>query len=300
MKNKRITKTDIKNSLFYQLPKFLFLDSKYKEMSNDSKVLYSIYMDRAKLSIKNNWIDSENNVYIKFKNKKIMEILNIASEKLAKLKKELHKFNLIDEIFQGVNKPNIIYVLISNDNNLDINEFDDIDVVSAENSGNSKIEQRAFENRTKGIRKSNTNYTNFNNTDNSNTDKQQQQPENILENKEEEKSVVVVESLIVKFNKKYGGNLDPNLLKNLIKIKGIDIIDKCIDEFKNYIINANQVEKVFYDFCMKHGTDKAYKKNTSYKSNIVNNQPIQSTNYEQREYDDDYWDKFIKNADTAL
>ena len=155
MSTKKLTKKDVKNSLFYQLPKFLFLDSKYKEMSNDSKILYSIYMDRARLSIKNNWIDSDNFVYIKFKNKKIMEILNIASEKLAKLKRELHEFNLIDEVVQGVKRPNIIYVLVSNDNNLDINEFDDIeddiDVVSTENSSNSKIEHGAFENRTRTI-----------------------------------------------------------------------------------------------------------------------------------------------------
>lgn len=128
---------------------------------------------------------------------------------------------------------------------------------------------------------------------------QQQQPENILENnienKKEEKSVVVVDNLIVKFNKKYGGNLDHNLLKNLIKIKSYDVVEKCIDEFENYIINANQVEKVFYDFCMKHGTDKAYKKNTAYKSNTVNNQPIQSTNYNQREYDDDFFNSLYKN-----
>lgn len=36
------------------------------------------------------------------------------------------------------------------------------------------------------------------------------------------------------------------------------------------------------------------------KENTKFNQPIQSTNYEQREYSDDYWDKFIKNKDTAL
>jgi uncharacterized membrane protein (Fun14 family) len=115
-----------------------------------------------------------------------------------------------------------------------------------------------------------------------------------------ENTVVVVnddelKSLIKKFKEKYGGSLNENLLKNLISTKSLDIVKKCIDEFEDFVTSAHEVEKVFYDFTRKYGTDKAYKKNTSYNNNKIN-KPIQATNYEQREYDDDYINSLYDNV----
>lgn len=111
----------------------------------------------------------------------------------------------------------------------------------------------------------------------------------------ENENVVVVKNLIESFKKKYKGELDPNLLNNLIKEKGIDIVKKCIDIFGDYVSNANEVEKVFYKFCKTWGTGEQFKKNTGYKN--YNNKPIQSTNYEQREYDDDFFENLYDNID---
>jgi hypothetical protein len=128
----------------------------------------------------------------------------------------------------------------------------------------------------------------------------------IPENKEEKNFVVVVvDNLILKFNKKYKGNLDPNLLKNLIKIKGIDVVEKCIDIFEEYVSSSKEVEKVFYDFTKKYGTDKAYIKNTAYKpqnygnsnSKMINGKPAQESNYEQREYSDEFYDNLYNNLE---
>ena len=47
---------------------------------------------------------------------------------------------------------------------------------------------------------------------------------------------------------------------------------------------------------MKYGTDKAYKKTTAYKSTTNNNKSIQSTNYQQREYDDDFFNSLYDNV----
>lgn len=53
---------------FYQLPKFLFKKEKYKKMSTEAKTMYALFIDRMKLSIKNNWLDKDDNVYIIFTN----------------------------------------------------------------------------------------------------------------------------------------------------------------------------------------------------------------------------------------
>ena len=95
---------------FYQIPKELTTNSRYKHISNDAKFLYGILRDRNQLSIKNNWIDDNGDVYIYFPREEAGEILNFASEKTGKIFKELKKVNLIQEKRQGLGKANIIYV----------------------------------------------------------------------------------------------------------------------------------------------------------------------------------------------
>lgn len=95
---------------FYQIPKELTTNKNYKHISNDAKFLYGLLRDRNQLSIKNNWIDKDGNVYIIFTRDEAMEILNVAKEKISKIFKELLCVNLIKEVRQGLNKPNIIYV----------------------------------------------------------------------------------------------------------------------------------------------------------------------------------------------
>lgn len=103
-----------------------------------------------------------------------------------------------------------------------------------------------------------------------------------------------IQKLISDFNYKYNGNLDYNLIKNLIKLKGIDCVKTCVIEFADFVDNANKVESAFYDFAKKYGTSSAYTKGNVYR-NMIGNKPIQATNYEQREYDDEFFDKLYVN-----
>ena len=49
---------------FYRLPKALFTDSRYKNLSDGAKILYGLMLDRMALSMKNGWLDERNRVYI--------------------------------------------------------------------------------------------------------------------------------------------------------------------------------------------------------------------------------------------
>ena len=51
---------------FYMIPKEIVEDKPFCELSDGSKLLYSIILDRVKLSRKNGWIDDKNRVYIIF------------------------------------------------------------------------------------------------------------------------------------------------------------------------------------------------------------------------------------------
>ena len=58
---------------FYKIPKLLFTDEYYKEISVEAKVLYGLMLDRMSLSMKNQWLDEEGRAYIYFSLEDIME-----------------------------------------------------------------------------------------------------------------------------------------------------------------------------------------------------------------------------------
>lgn len=95
---------------FYQLPKFLFKKEKYKKMSTEAKTMYALFIDRMKLSIKNNWLDKDDNVYIIFTNEEVRQELNCCIATAVKVVKELKKYGLILTKRQGLGKPNLIYL----------------------------------------------------------------------------------------------------------------------------------------------------------------------------------------------
>ena len=96
---------------FYRIPKVLFTDERYKNISVDAKTLYGILLDRMNLSAKNGWLDEKGRVYIIFTIEEIMKALGCADNKATKLLNELeNKCGLIERKRQGLTKPNLIYV----------------------------------------------------------------------------------------------------------------------------------------------------------------------------------------------
>ena len=96
---------------FYRIPKILFTNSLFSDISVEAKVLYGILLDRMALSQKNNWTDADGRVFIIFTVEAIMEALGCSNQKAIKLLNELEKkCCLIERKRQGLGKPNLIYV----------------------------------------------------------------------------------------------------------------------------------------------------------------------------------------------
>ncbi|WP_180526905.1 replication initiator protein A [Staphylococcus haemolyticus] len=106
--------SQVKTERFYQLPKYLFEDAFFKKMSAEAKIMYALLKDRFELSIQNEWVDKNNNIYFIFSNKHLCEYLGYAEQKIIKLKKELISFNLLTQERVGLNKPNRLYLLKPN------------------------------------------------------------------------------------------------------------------------------------------------------------------------------------------
>lgn len=97
---------EIQKEKFYQLPKVFFTN-----LSNDAKVTWPILRNRLDLSIRNNWIDENGDIFFIYTNEKIKSILNISNpNKLSKIKKELSQADLFSQIRVGLNKTNKLYI----------------------------------------------------------------------------------------------------------------------------------------------------------------------------------------------
>ncbi|EGO7788411.1 replication initiator protein A, partial [Enterococcus faecalis] len=101
-----------------QMPKVFFTNEVYKSLSNDAKIAYMLLKDRFDNSVKNNWVDSEDNVYFIYTVAELMTLLNCREGKVSKIKKELEAVNLLKQKKGRVKKingkiettPNLLYL----------------------------------------------------------------------------------------------------------------------------------------------------------------------------------------------
>ena len=128
---------EIYGETFYQLPKVLFTNPLYKGISNDAKVAYALLKDRFNYSIRNNWVDENDNIYFIFTNDELMSLLSSGNQKVIKIKKELDSVGLLLQKRMGVNKPNHLYLLRPEVEATDV--YKQVNSSNVDKSGNVKI-----------------------------------------------------------------------------------------------------------------------------------------------------------------
>lgn len=116
---------------------------------------------------------------------------------------------------------------------------------------------------------------------------------------EKKKNIVVDEiflkNYIAEFKKLYKGDFDKKILKNLYISKGEDILNKYLNDYQLFLDAST---KEVRDICKLFNYIVTNERGipVSYKPNIKQNKPIQETNYEQREYDDDFFNSLYDNV----
>ena len=81
---------------YFRIPKALFQDSRFRQLSTDARTLYGILLDRMSLSAKNGWLDEQGRVYIIYTVREVQESLCCAEHKAVKLFRELEQADLIE------------------------------------------------------------------------------------------------------------------------------------------------------------------------------------------------------------
>lgn len=93
------------------LPSLIIYEEPYKtKLSDKAKLLYMIILDRLKLSIKNNYTNDKNEVFIYLSRKEVQNILNCSDKTVTKTFNELVYLELIFEERSAIGKNIKIYI----------------------------------------------------------------------------------------------------------------------------------------------------------------------------------------------
>ena len=95
---------------FFCIPKALFQEQRFQNLSTDAKTLYGILLDRMSLSVKNEWFDKKGRVFIIFTIEEVKRTLRCADNKATRLLREFEEFGLIERKRRGQGKPCLVYV----------------------------------------------------------------------------------------------------------------------------------------------------------------------------------------------
>jgi len=326
---------------FYRVPRMLIKDERFKGLSSDAKLLYGLMLDRLSLSMKNGWLDSENRAYIIYTVDNIMEDLGCSKPTCTKIMRELDCDNgigLIEKKRRGLGKPDIIYVknfvaveetkeekeaantdvftevkefnfkkeriLTSGSKEAELQEVKDFDLQKQRNFTSESKETEPQE--VKGF---SSNYTNYNHTNQSNTDKNYINPINQYDS-EPEREIDVMEDVnaymeIIKENieyehhMKYGRWQDKGLYEELyeviceivcvkrktVKIGGTDYPYELVKS-KFLKLNSSHLEYVIG--CMQETTTKIANIK-SYMVTALYNAPSTMNHYYQQEVQHDMY-----------
>lgn len=244
---------------FFKLPQVFFTNENYKTLSNDAKIAYAILENRLNLSIKNNWIDENGVIYFIYTNDNLMSILNLGKNKIIKIKKELESVNLLVQKRQGLNKPNMLYLMkpiVTEDDIYKIQESENLD-----KANNSKEVYKTnfqeftiqtsggLQNKLQEVDKTNSNDTDNNNTNNNNTDNNDLN--NMSDNNINNSHSYHTDNYLKEFY------LNNNILDSLPKLKSILNIYNAGD-IKIILDTLWKAVSSYEKECNKIGNDKGY------------------------------------------
>ena len=95
---------------FYRIPKRFFTDNDLKTMSNGSKILYGLLLDRVDLSVRNKWMDDQRRIYVIYTLESIMQAMNVTDKPATKMLVELEGKGLVERKKPGLGRPTRLYV----------------------------------------------------------------------------------------------------------------------------------------------------------------------------------------------
>lgn len=93
---------------YIPLPRFLVQDKAFQDLSNDSKVLYAMLLDRASISKQNGYLEPDGTIRLYFTLEDAQKKLHRSRQCATRIFRELEYSGLINRKKQGLGKPAVI------------------------------------------------------------------------------------------------------------------------------------------------------------------------------------------------
>lgn len=101
---------DVQTIYHMQMPRWLFSDPRYADMSLDAKVTYTFLLNRFQLSRRNGWVNDFGEVFVIFPRKELARELRICEQRVTAAFKKLVELKLVWEKRCGRGDANQIYL----------------------------------------------------------------------------------------------------------------------------------------------------------------------------------------------
>lgn len=102
--------TDVQNIYYMQMPRWLFSDPRYADMSLDAKVAYTFLLNRFQLSRRKGWINEQGEVFVIFPRLALAKELRVCEKRVTAAFRTLAQRQLIWEKRCGRGDANQIYL----------------------------------------------------------------------------------------------------------------------------------------------------------------------------------------------
>lgn len=135
---------DLKNTVYYQVPKWLFDLLIQNKISLGAYKTYVLMFDRLRISQKNGWVDDDGLVYIKYSYDEMQEDLQCSRQAVSNNLKQLEELDLISKV-RCFNSSSVFYLKVYStekmENTCQENFTSKEDLTSKENLTNSSKEK---------------------------------------------------------------------------------------------------------------------------------------------------------------
>ena len=102
--------TDIQSIYYMQMPRWLFSDPRYAELSLEAKVAYTFLLNRFQLSRRKGWTNDQGEVFVIFPRKALAKELRICEQRVTAAFRQLVEAKLVWEKRCGRGDANQIYL----------------------------------------------------------------------------------------------------------------------------------------------------------------------------------------------
>ena len=107
-----MTQDDIQNNCYMQMPRWLFSDPRYADMSLDAKMTYTFLLNRFQLSRRKGWVNEQGEVFVIFPRKSLAAELRICEKRVTAAFHTLVERELVWEKRCGRGEANQIYLAV--------------------------------------------------------------------------------------------------------------------------------------------------------------------------------------------